>query len=118
MKDTHLEDDLKKVLLLAKEFECIFMECIPKDQNLHADRLANLAIDKKLQIAEAMMAELYGRGSRPPTTRATLGKPDCPFLSFGKHQLLMSTKLMPPDKLTFKGFKLSLHCRSTCICIT
>lgn len=117
MKDTHLQEDLKKVLLLAKEFECIFMEYIPKDQNLHADRLANLAIDKKLHIAEATMAELYDCGSWPPT-RATSSKPDQPFISFGKPQLLMSTKLMPPDKLTFKGFKPSLHCQSMCICTT
>lgn len=104
MKGTHLEEDLKKVLLLAKEFECIFMECIPKDHNLHADRLANLAIDMELR-----MAELYNCGSRPPTTRAMLTKPDRPIISFGKPQLLMSTELMPPDKLTLQGFNLSLH---------
>lgn len=54
VRDGHLQQYLQKVLLLAQDFDSLFLEYIPKDYNLHADRIANEAIDKELQIAEVV----------------------------------------------------------------
>ncbi|XP_073396422.1 uncharacterized protein [Physcomitrium patens] len=61
IKDTHLRDHLKKVWAISKEFDSLLMEFISKDQNTHAGRIANEAIDKDLQIQE-VMTEYFNRG--------------------------------------------------------
>jgi len=53
-RDAHIRDHLKKVWVISKEFDSLFMEFIPKEHNFHADRIANVAIDKELQIQEVV----------------------------------------------------------------
>lgn len=61
-RDAHLRDHLKKVWVISKEFNSLFMEFIPKEHNFHADRIANAAIDKELQIQE-VVSNYFDRSS-------------------------------------------------------
>ena len=50
------------------------MEFIPKDQNDHADRIANAAIDKELQIQD-VVAEYFDRSSTWPSSSPQIKEP-------------------------------------------
>ena len=67
VKDVHLRDELKKVWAISKEFDSLFMEFIPRDQNDHADRIANATLDKELQIQE-VVSEYFDRSDAWPAT--------------------------------------------------
>lgn len=81
-RDAHLRDHLKKVWVMSKEFDSLFMEFIPKEHNVHADRIANAAIDKELQIQEAVSnyfdrsngAWQHGSPQTEPTPARVLSK--------------------------------------------
>lgn len=74
VRDSHLRDHLKKVWMISKEFDSLFMEFIPKDQNVHADRIANAAIDKELQIQE-VVTEYFDRSSAWPSSSPQIKEP-------------------------------------------
>lgn len=67
VKDARLRDHLKKVWVISKDFDSLFVEFIPKDHNVHADPTANAAIDKALQIQEVVTEYFDWSGAWPAT---------------------------------------------------
>ena len=63
--------------MIAKEFDSLFVEFIPKNQNTHADHIANAAIDKELQIQQ-VVTEYFDRSGAWPISPIDKSAPVSP----------------------------------------
>ena len=65
---------------MSKEFDSVFVEFVPKDQNVLADSIANAAIDKELQIQQ-VVSEYFDRCGAWPAATPNKSPAPIPFSS-------------------------------------